>query len=147
MLFGVYQPKLVIAWWAEIQFLGYATDSMINVAKAEDDYEMVPGCQGDVVLVQKENPIGSVTVRLQAESPVNDLLSARATISRKFRPVVKPFMMKYIAGTTICKSAFSVLAKVPDIEYTNGENVREWTILCADLDMFAGGNSPIALLP
>lgn len=147
MIFNVYQPKNVIAWWSEIQMLGYAPDSMIDVAKAEDDFEMVPGCQGDVVLIQKENPVGSVTVRLQAESPVNDLLSAKAALSRKFRPIVKPFMMKYVAGTTICKSAFSVIAKVPDISYAADHAVREWVFLCADLDMFAGGNFAIPTLP
>lgn len=139
MIFRQYNPLDNVLVWGGITMLGYADDSMIVVAQAEDDFEMVPGAAGDVVLVRNQNPTGSITFRLQAESPVNDLLSARAVASRKFRPFVAPATVTNLNSTMECGSTFAVLARVPDIEQGATAGVREWRLLCADLEMFAGG--------
>ncbi len=139
MIFRQYNPLDNVMVWGGLSMLGWAEGSMIVVAQAEDDFEMVPGAAGDVVLVRNQNPTGSITFRLQAESPVNDLLSARAVASRKFRPFVAPVTVANLNSTTECASTFAVLARVPDIEQADAAGVREWVLLCADLDMFAGG--------
>lgn len=139
MIFRQYSPNLVKLVTGGILVQMFAKGSKINVAKAEDDFEMVPGCDGDVVLVQNHNPIGSITFRTMAESPSNDQLSARALLSRKVTPVVVPSMVKNLNSTGMHRTTYSVLRRTPDQDYASEAGVIEWVLLCADLEMYVGG--------
>jgi hypothetical protein len=139
MLFATYDPKQTILDWGGLMVVGFAEGSMITIEQAEDDYEMSSGAAGDVVLRRMQNPTGSVTFRLQAESPSNSILGARATTSRRFAPVVLPVMIRNLGQLTQCAAPFACLSRPANVEWAAEAGVREWVLLTAGLEILSGG--------
>lgn len=139
-MFYPYDPNDVVLVHGSLLIDGFAEGSMLTVSKRERDFEMDPGAKGDVVMRRLRNPIGEISFRLQAESPFNTLLSAMREVNLKGLPIPVPSMVKVLKTAEIHRATFSILQGAPDAERDGGASgVREWVILCADLDMFAGG--------
>lgn len=68
-----------------IQITGFG-DDMVSGEKDEDDFEAVTGAQGDVIINEKNNSLGTVTVTIQATCPQYSFLLDLAH-SRKIVPV------------------------------------------------------------
>lgn len=140
-----YSPKENVLSWGGIIPVMYAEGSMIKVEEAEDMVSLSVGATGDVVMVGKFNPTGMITVRLQNESPTNDLFSIRAAsqkIALKLgRPMIPyPVLVRGLNRTKpYAAGAYSILQKIPEGDLADEAGVREWVILVADLETWAPG--------
>lgn len=139
-MFYSYDPADVILVHGSLLIDGFAEGSMLTVTKRERDFEMDAGAKGDVVMRRLRNPIGEISFRLQAESPFNTALSAMREVALKGLAVPVPSMVKTLLTADMHRATFSIIQGAPDAERDGGASgVREWVILCADLEMFVGG--------
>jgi len=138
-LFKNYDPGRVIVVFNGVQLQGYGPDTFVKCSRDEDAFEEQVGANGDVVRVRNRNRMGKVVVTLQDASPSNDLLSIMAQSDELTGLNYGPLMVKDLNGTTLVQAANAWIKKTSDVEYAADAGVNEWTIACAELEMFAGG--------
>jgi len=63
-----YNAKDCVIDWGSISITGLAED-MVTGEKDEEMFETNVGAQGDVEVNEKNNPLGTITVTIQATSP------------------------------------------------------------------------------
>lgn len=68
-----YDAKDCVATFNGIYITGFAED-MITGSKDEENFESSVGAQGDVVVSENNNPLGTVTFTVQATSPQKAML-------------------------------------------------------------------------
>lgn len=143
-MFYPYDPNKVVVIHGSLLLDGFAEGSMVTVSKSERDFAMDPGAKGDVVLRRLRNPIGTITVRLQAESPSNTALALLREQNTKGIPVPVPTIVRDLQKNALHKAAFSIVEGAPDSEYASDSGVREWVFLCATLESFVAGAIVVA---
>jgi len=136
-----YSPKKVSITVAGVIITGYADGTFVSVERAADAFTKVVGSDGEVGRVHSADRSGKITITLQQTSESNDVLSAlqiadETTLTGKF-----PVVVKDTNGTSLYMAGDAWIMKNPNAEYSNGMSTREWSIECADLVAFAGGNS------
>lgn len=138
-LFKNYDPGLVVFTWRTILVRGYASGSMIDVERAADTFSMNVGAAGAVTRVRSRDKTGTITLRLQAASPTNDLLTAAMLLDEETGLGYGPALMKDLNATELVRSAYCWIQKPPAIGKADEAGVREWMFGCADLYMAPGG--------
>lgn len=121
---------------------GFAEDSMIKIEPDEKAFTYTVGVDGSVTRSKTKNKVAKITISLMQSSYVNDQLSALYTldINAPNGAGVAPFLLRDINGTTLCAGAHAWIEKTPDQEFARDAKVREWPIICADLNIFVGSN-------
>ncbi len=132
-MFYNYDPGQVVMVFKGVQMMGFASGTFIKASRSEDAFSMVAGAHGDVTRVRSRNRTGSVTVMLQAGSPVNDLLSAILASDELAGLGVGPLMVKDNNGNTLITAANAWIRKIPDGEFADDQSDREWILDCAVL--------------
>ncbi|MED1784238.1 DUF3277 family protein [Brevibacillus fortis] len=127
---ATYDPKDVTVTVDSVYLTGFSED-MIEIEKAENNYETKVGAQGDVVRTKVNNPLATITVTLLPSSPQVAYLDKLAN-SGKLVPVSVIY-----AGTpketTTATEAYVV--KPATRSYGNEAADREYEIQCLDIDM------------
>lgn len=138
-LFRNYDPGRIILVWNGIQIQGYGPDTFVKAARNEDNFTEQVGANGDVVHIRNRNRTGKVTFTLQDASPTNDQLSALAQADERTGLAFGPLLIKDLNGTTLVMCANSRIQKYADMEYAADAGTNDWIVMCAELEMFLGG--------
>lgn len=138
-LYRNYDPGRIVLVWNGIQIQGYGPDTFVKASRNEDNFTEQVGANGDVVHVRNRNRTGKVTFTLQDASPSNDLLSAAAIADELSGLQVGPVMIKDLNGTTLVQCANARIQKYADLEYAAAAGTNDWILMCAELEMFLGG--------
>lgn len=134
-----YDPARMALSWNNIRIYGYAPDTMITVERDEDSFKKEVGAQGDTVRVATRNKGGKITFRLQAQSPVNDLLAAALIADEATgEGAGMAYLHDFNSNKPVAEAADSWLMKPATAEFSQDGGVREWVIDCADLLMYTG---------
>lgn len=136
-----YDPARVSLNWNGIRIYGFAPDTFVSVERDEDSFSKEVGAAGDVVRIQSQNRGGKITFTLQAQSPVNDLLSAAQNADQESGDVVGPAMLKDNNGTSLAEADESWLLRPANMEYGTDGGTREWVLDCSELRMHSGGST------
>lgn len=139
-MFYQYDPADVIIVHGSALIEGFAEGSMVSITRRERDFEMDAGAKGDVCMRRMRNPIGEITVRLQAESPSNTVLAQARELAIKGLAVAVPTTVQDLRKAALHSSSFSIVQGAPDVDYAAEAGVREWVFLCADLESFVAGS-------
>lgn len=137
--FHNYDPSRIVATFAGILIRGYADGTFIGAERAEDAFAKSVGAQGDVTRIRNRDRSGMVTFTLQAESPSNDQLTAKAVLDELFGTGTGALLVKDLNGTTLLHAEVAWIRKLPNVEYAKDGGSREWVIDCAELEMSVGG--------
>ena len=140
MPLSTYVPEdiLVIVGGAIID--GYADGTFINVERDEDTFSKKTGANGRTTRTKSSNKSGSITLTLQQTSPSNDVLSAFHAIDEQTANGVIPVLIKDKRGTSLYSSPAAWVKKPAAASFAKESENREWTLDCADLEGFTGGN-------
>ena len=125
--------------WNGIQIQGIGPDTFVKAVRNEDHFTEQVGANGDVVHSRNRNRTGKVTFTIQDASPSNDLLSAAAKADELTGLVYGALMIKDLNGTTLVQCANARIQKYPDLEYGKDSGTNDWILMCAELEMFLGG--------
>lgn len=144
-MLATYDPQLIVLTWGATLFTGYADGEIITAEFSEDAFTEKVGTQGDTVHVRNANQNGTLVVRLQQSSPINDVLSAFAAADRlPGANVIAPIQMKDLNGTTIVAAVAARIRKVPTVNFSNDSENREWGFLCYRMRVLAGGANVVS---
>ncbi len=134
-----YSPDRVQTVFAGVLIFGYA-DELVTIEQNEDTFLEEAGAAGDVVRTLSLNETGIVTIKLQAVSPCNDLLSALHIADKKTGAGKGPLLVKY-DGIIIAQSTWAWIRKPPVQGFAREHGSREWVIACAKLNQFVKGSA------
>lgn len=142
---GLYVPNQVEAALGGKLMSGFTEGDFITVEFAADDYEEKVGAQGDVALTRIHNPLATVTMRLQQQSPTNDDLSALRDSGMEATAAgfASSFSLRDSSGTSIVQGTAWV-RKRPTMAFGNSGGTREWVLGVIVADVNVGGNTRFA---
>ncbi|TPG84960.1 DUF3277 family protein [Brevibacillus laterosporus] len=127
---ATYDPNDVAVIVEGTYLTGFSED-MVEIEKAENNYETKVGAQGDVVRTKVNNPLGTITVTLLPSSPQVAFLDSLAN-SGKLVPVSVIHSGTPKETTTVTEA---YVVKPATRTYGNEAADREYEIQCLDLDM------------
>ncbi|TQR29392.1 phage structural protein [Brevibacillus brevis] len=125
-----YDPNDVTVTVDSVFITGFSED-MVEVEKAENNYETKVGAQGDVVRTRINNPLGTIKVTLLSSSPQVAYLDKLAN-SGKLVPVSVIYSGTPKETTTATEA---YVTKPATRSYANEAADREYEIQCLDIDM------------
>ena len=121
---------------------GWGDDSMCDIDMDEKAFTYIVGVDGSVTRSKTRNKVARVTFYLMQSSPLNDQLSALhiTDLAAANGAGIVPFLLKDLNGTTLCAGAHAWIEKIPKQEFKRGATVREWPVICSDLNVLVGSN-------
>lgn len=142
--FNNYDPGRIIVTFRGILFQGVASGTFVNVERDTDTFSDEVGAYGDVVRVRSRDKRGTVKVTLLSSSLTNDALSVLHSRDEGNDDGgglgYGSLLIKDLNGTTLVSAKNAWLMKPADLEYGDEGGQREWTLKCAELNMFVGGS-------
>lgn len=127
-MFSTHDPANTIVTLGPLLFTGFADGSMIQIERDEDTYSKKVGAQGDTTRVRSRNRNGRATVRLQAQSPTNALLSARMALGESSNLDVGVFQAKDLSTNTTFTAVAGWLVRPAGADFAQDATEREWMI-------------------
>jgi hypothetical protein len=134
-----YDPAAVDCVFANHPIGGFADGTPMNLVRTSELVVTKSGIKGDVAVAYINDPRAVMTVSLLATSASNDVLS-RAADSK----VIGSFLLKDNLGTTLVKSPYAVVKKMPDVGYGSEVPNRDWEIELLDAKIFVGSTPALA---
>lgn len=129
---GTYDPKEVSLLFGVLQVSGFADGTFITCARADKDlYKNHTGAYGETARTKNNNKTGTITFTLKSTSPSNAALDLL-----KNNPIAIPVLVKNnSSGKHIAAATETWIQTEPDKVYGVEEQMVEWVIFCADLNM------------
>ncbi len=121
---------------------GYADGAGIEIEPMAADFTSVVGADGDVTRSKTGDRRATIRITLMQSSESNALLSALNNIDKNASngAGVGPMLIKDNNGSSLYAAEKSWIAKPPTVVFSPKGEARQWTIECAHLQRFDGGN-------
>jgi hypothetical protein len=121
---------------------GYADGEFVTIEQTEQDFTVVVGTDGEVTRSKTNNRHATIKVKLMQTSSGNATLSAlnNLDVATPGGAGVGPMMIRDRQGTSVYTASKCWIAKPPDVSMDRTATPREWTLECANLVRFDGGN-------
>ncbi|MDC0761695.1 DUF3277 family protein [Brevibacillus sp. AG] len=127
---ATYDPNDLAVIIKSVYLTGFSED-MVEIEKAENNYETKVGAQGDVVRTKINNPLATIKVTLLPSSPQVAFLDRLAN-SGELVPVSVIYSGTPKETTTVTEA---YVTKPATRSYGNEAADREYEIQCLDIDM------------
>lgn len=126
LLMATYDPKLVVITYGGVPITGFAEDTFVEIAPAEEGFTRKVGADGEVVRSHSANTCCDVTVTLMQSSLSNQVLSAAAVADRLSGVGLAPLSITEItSGTTFFFPQAWV--EMPTVGFAKEAGERAWT--------------------
>lgn len=128
--------------FATVPIKGWADGDVLTVTRESDAFGTVVGVGGSVARYKTNDNRAIVTISLLSTSPVNAALSSifLADLNAPGGAGVGAFMIVDLNGTSIYTAGNAWIQRPPDPSWSNEPRERVWTIACATIRDFSGGN-------
>lgn len=120
---------------------GFAKDTFIKVARAEDAFVMDVGVDGEGTRSKSNNKMGTFEITLMQSSASNDVLSALALSDELSNGGLVPVMLRDASGRSLYAAEQAYIKKIPDSERARVVGSHVWVLETDSLNMFHGGNN------
>lgn len=122
---------------------GFSEDSIVGIAQGSARFEKYIGADNTSTRIYKADTSASITISLQQTSVSNDFLTQLHLEDVDTRDSSGFFQLtvKDNSGRTLVNSSSAYVAILPDINFSNGMEIREWVVDTFDTDNYIGGNS------
>lgn len=136
-----WSPDQVDVIFGGIPLSGFAEDSMIKLAEANDRFTITVGVQGEITRSKDPATVGLLMVSLMLSSRSNDVLSAmhQADILAPGGAGVVPCAVNDRNGTGLFGAPEAWIVKFPDWELSKKVGKVEWAIQVVNYKLFIGG--------
>lgn len=122
---------------------GFSEDSIVQIARNAETFTIYRGADDTKTRIYNSDTSATLTIPLQQTSSSNDVFTqlyeydrARLNDQGLFQVMVKD-----LSGRSLYFSDESYIGNVPDSNFANTMQLREWVIHCASLNTIIGGNS------
>jgi hypothetical protein len=143
------QSDLRIADFNEVQVSfatviinGWADGDVLTLTRESDAFGSVVGVTGSVARYRTNDNRATITISLMSTSPVNAALSAifTADLYAPGGAGIGALLIVDLAGTSIYTAGNCWIKRPPDPTWSNEPRERVWTLECATIRDFTGGN-------
>lgn len=131
-LMGSYSPNDVAVSIDGVPITGFAEGSFIDAEFDTDAATMTEGADGNAAVAMKKGMRkGTVTLRLMQTALANNLLNTylKAQQGAAFAGAFPNFQVLNMQGGERVSMPRAVIAKEPQISYSDGIEAREWKIV------------------
>lgn len=125
---------------------GFSEDSIVQIERVAETYTMYTGADNFSTRTLNSNTSARITLSLQQSSTSNDILNALYTSDRN-DPGPEGFFSIHIKDSSGRGDFFSddaYVGVVPNSNYSNTVQTREWIIHAHDLQSVIGGNARVS---
>ena len=121
---------------------GYGDDEFCRIARKTEAFTDVVGTDGSVTRSKTLDKRAEVEITLMQSSDINDQLSAQLILDEGASggAGVVPLMIRDKGGRALHHAENAWISKPPERVFKRGAEGRKWTITCASMDSFDGGN-------
>lgn len=121
---------------------GYDDGEFVRIEQEADDFIDKVGTDGEVTRSKSNDRRATISIILMQSSDGNALLSGLNNIDRLAGngAGVGPLLVRDRQGTALYSAAECWISKPPDVAFDREPTAREWTLRCATLERFDGGN-------
>ena len=147
----VYAARAVTAVATPQNFVGPAIDlnasapttgTFLSVSETSDNASVEGFLKGSGVMNIMSDTTGTITVTIMGGGDANEFLSASRREQKKTgTPRVYSILIQDANGTTVHSASNAIIAGSPPDEFSETKAPRQWTFICADLDMDHGGST------
>lgn len=134
-----YDPKQMKITFGGLILGAFADGTFLEVERDEDTFSRKVGASGEACWVRNRNRGGKITFTVMQDSLTNDGLSAFVVVDELTGQGVQSFFAAEANGTTAVHSGECRISKPAKVTRGKEHNSVEWTIDCADIDIFNGG--------
>ena len=137
-----YEAKGLLINLGPIIIDGFADGELISISRTKPTFEIVEGSDGKVTRFKNHSVSGTILVSLMQTSATNDLFSALLQVDRNARngAGILPFRLRDSNCRSLYAATEAWIATDPEVSFDRGPTTRQWAIVCANLEMFTGGN-------
>lgn len=129
MATSTYDPKDVTMQVDGVFVTGFSED-MIEIDKDEERFTVKVGAQGDVLRSKVNNPLATITLTLQPDSPQVPFITELARSGKLF-PITVIYAGEQKETTTVTEA---FVKKEPTRTYGSEAEDREFEIQCLDME-------------
>jgi hypothetical protein len=136
---AVATPKNFLGTPIDLNAAAPTTGTFLTVSETSDNASVEGFLKGSGVMNIMSDTTGTITVTIMGGGDANEDLSfSRREQKRTGTPRVYSIMIKDANGTTVHSAPNAIIAGSPPDEFSETKAPRQWTFLCADLDMDHG---------
>lgn len=121
---------------------GYDDGEFLRIEQESEDFIDKVGTDGEVTRSKTNDRRATISIILMQSSLGNALLSGLNNIDHLAGngAGVGPLLVRDRQGTALYAAAECWISKPPDVSFDREPTAREWTLRCASLERFDGGN-------
>ena len=121
---------------------GFDDGEFCRIEQETDDFTDKVGTDGEVTRSKTNDRRATISIILMQSSTGNSLLSVLSNIDRLAGngAGVGPLLVRDRQGLALYAAAECWISKPPDVSFDREPTAREWTLRCASLERFDGGN-------
>lgn len=125
---------------------GYSEDSIVNIERTAETFTMYTGADNTSTRIYNANKSATITLSLQQTSASNDILSllyANDAASRNSSGLFS-LQISDASGRSRYFSDDAYVGVVPNSQFGNTMQVRDWVLHAHNLDTYIGGNAVLS---
>lgn len=123
---------------------GYSEDSIVAVDRNSDTFSMYKGADDTATRIYNADSALQMTLSLQQTAETNDILTALYKNDKTSRDAMFSILVKDNSGRSFFFAEEAYIAVLPNAQYSNSMQTREWTIHAPNSDMVIGGNARLS---
>lgn len=125
---------------------GFSEDSIVSIERNAETYSLYTGADNTNTRIYNANTSAKITMSLQQTSSGNDILSSLYLNDAASRDSTGLFSISVVdnSGRSTYFSEEAYIAVVPNSEFGNKMQTRDWVIEATRLDTYIGGNSKLS---
>lgn len=122
---------------------GFSEDSIVNIERNAETYTLYTGADNTNTRIYNANTSAQITVSMQQTSSTNDILTQLYSNDANSRDSTGLFSISVVdnSGRSSYFAEEAYIAVVPNSQFANSMQTRDWVIHAVRLETFIGGNS------
>lgn len=123
---------------------GYSEDSIVAVDRNSDTFSMYKGADDTATRIYNADTGLKLTISLQQTAESNDILTALYKNDKASRDAMFSVLVKDNSGRSYFFAEEAYIAVLPNAQYSNSMQTREWVIHAPNSEMNIGGNARLS---
>lgn len=132
---ATFDPQQTVTTWGPITFQGVMDGEFFSAERSENAVDIHVGSQGFATFVFNANKSGMFKVTLSQESPTNRELSLAHAAN-----LIQMYQMEDLNDGTLVTGPETAIQKHAAVKRGNKIIGMEWTFICANMTLVAGGD-------
>lgn len=123
---------------------GYSEDSIVSVERNSETFSMYKGADDSATRIYNADTGLMITLSLQQTAESNDILTALYKNDKQSRDALFSILVKDNSGRSYFFAEEAYIAVLPNAQYSNSMQIREWVIHAPNSEMTIGGNARLS---